>query len=260
MTKLSIVAGSVLALAAAAAAAGETAVPTLAVDQIVARNVAARGGLDAWRGVKTLTYAGELDAGGKKNTELPFVAKMKRPNKNRLEIRFQDQTALQVFDGTQGWKYRPFLGRDEVEPFTAAEAKEAASWAELDGPLVDHQAKGIRVEAEGSGSVEGHPAYKLKLTFKDGETRHLWIDAGNFLELKIEGEPRRLDGRAHQVAIFYRDFRPESGVVVPHTYETVVDGVKPSRKMTIDRVAVNQPLGDDLFVRPQPHDAVASNR
>lgn len=227
------------------------ATPNLSVDQIVARNVAARGGLDAWHAVKTLTFTGELDVGGKKNTELPFVLKMKRPYKSRLEIRFEDKTALQIFDGAQGWKYRPFLGREEVEPFSPAETKEASSWAGLDGPLIDYQVKGTRVALEGSDMIEGSPAYKLKLTLKDGETRHLWVDAETFLERKIEGEPRRLDGKMHTVAIFFRDFRPENGLAVPHTFETVVDGVRQTRKMTIERVAVNTPLDDMQFAKPQ---------
>lgn len=249
MTNISrCLAGGLLALGAAAAFAG---VPSLSADQIVARNVAARGGLDNWRAVKTLTLTGELDAGGKKSMELPFVVKMKRPDKSRLEIRFQDKTALQVYDGVQGWKYRPFLGREEVEPYSPAETKEAASWSGLDGPLIDYQAKGTQVALEGTDTVEGSPAYKLKLTLKDGETRHLWVDANNFLERKIEGEPRRLDGKMHSVAVFYRDFRPENGLAVPHVFETVVDGVRQTRRMTIDRVAINTPLDDGLFARPQ---------
>ena len=73
------------------------------VAQIVERNIAARGGLQAWRAVQTLTLSGQLEAGGKENTPLPFVMEMKRPHKSRLEIRFRDQTAFQVYDGANGW-------------------------------------------------------------------------------------------------------------------------------------------------------------
>jgi len=250
MTKIPYLLGSLFALTAGTAAMAAPA-PNLTTEQIIERNVAARGGLDAWRAVKTLTMSGELDAGGKKNVELPFVVKMKRPYKSRLEIRFQDKTALQIYDGVQGWKYRPFLGREEVEPYSPAETKEAASWAGLDGPLIDYQAKGTQVALEGGDTLDGSPAYKLKLTLRDGEVRHLWVDANTFLERKIEGEPRRLDGKMHSVAIFYRDYRPEKGLAVPHVFETVVDGVRQTRRMTIDRVSVNQAIDDALFARPQ---------
>ena len=97
----------------------------LTAAQIVDRNVTARGGLEAWRAVRTMTMSGRLEAGGKKNSELPFVMKMKRSHMSRLEIRFQDQTAVQVYDGQQGWKVRPFLGR----PFSRSQESRAGGSA-----------------------------------------------------------------------------------------------------------------------------------
>ncbi|ABF11560.1 hypothetical protein ACUXAV_005690 [Cupriavidus metallidurans] len=233
-------------VAAAAADAGR-----MSAAQIVDRNVAARGGLAAWRAVNTLTMSGELDAGGKKETKLPFVATMKRPHKVRFELRFQDQTAVQVYDGTQGWKVRPFLGRDGAEPFTPAEAKAAAEWAELDGPLVDYARKGSTVELEGTDTVEGHRAYRLRLTTKDRVQRRVWVDASSFLEVKMDGEPRVMDGRPRPVAIYYREYGKENGLMMPHVVETVVVGVKPGHKMKIQRVAVNPPVDDAAFAKPQ---------
>lgn len=253
MARLLIITGGLIAFVASVANAADNvkASARLTASQIIDRNVSARGGLAAWRAIRTLTMSGQLEAGGAKNTELPFVMEMKRPHMSRLEIRFRDQTAVQVYDGTQGWKRRPFLGRDEVEPFTPSETKSAASWEELDGPLVDYARKGTKVALEGKETVEGHKAYKLKLTTKDGEVRHLWIDAANFLERKIEGEPRKLNGKARNVAIYYRDFKTEKGLTTPRVLETVVEGVKQTHKMHIERVTVNQAMDDTLFAKPQ---------
>jgi hypothetical protein len=225
--------------------------PALPVGQIVDRNIAARGGLAAWRAVNGLTVSGEMDAGGKQDAKLPFVMTMKRPQKSRLEIKFQGQTAVQVWDGTQGWKVRPYLNRNEVEPYTVAEAKSAAAAAELDGPLVDFKKKGTKVALAGTEVVEGRNTYKLKLMLKGGEQIHLWVDAKSFLEAKIDGEPRRMDGRMRKVAVFYRDFRTVGGLQFPHTMETVVESVKGSHKMTIQTLKVNPPLDDGLFAKPQ---------
>ncbi len=225
--------------------------PALPADTIVDRNIAARGGLAAWRAVNSLTMSGEMDAGGKQDAKLPFVMSMKRPQKSRLEIKFQEQTAVQVWDGKQGWKVRPFLNRNEVEPYKEAEARSAAAAAELDGPLVDFKRKGTKVELAGTEVVEGRTTYKLKLTLKGGEQVHLWIDAKSFLEAKIDGEPRRMDGRMRKVAIFYRDFKPVAGLQFPHTLETVVEKVNGSHKMTIQTIKVNPPLDDTLFAKPQ---------
>ncbi len=223
----------------------------LTASQVVSKNVAARGGLKAWRAVKTLALSGRMEAGGKQNATLPFAMKMKRPHMSRLEIRFQDQTAVQVYDGSHGWKVRPFLGRDEVEPYTSAEAKAAAGWQELDGPLVDYARKGTKVKLEGREAVEGHDAYKLKLTLKNGAVRHVWVDAKTFLETKIDGDPRMLDGKLRNTTLYYRDYKPENGLNVPHVMETVVEGGKEPHKLYIEHVAVNQPMEASIFAKPQ---------
>jgi hypothetical protein len=242
---------AIVACLALLAASGAPAADLTAA-QIVDKNVAARGGLEAWRAVSSISLSGDLDAGGKTDVKLPFVMLMKRPHKSRLEIRFQDMTALQAYDGAQGWKYRPYLNREDVEPFNAAEAKSAAATAELDGPLVDYAKKDTRVELVGAEPVEGKSAYKLKLTPKAGPAFNLWVDAASFLEVKIDGEPRQLDKRPHKVAIYYRNYKAVNGLKVPFMLETVVDGVKGTRKMVIKTVMINPPLADDLFAKPQP--------
>ncbi len=222
----------------------------LTVDQIIEKNVAARGGLNAWREVKTITFTGKMDAGSKKNVQLPFVLKLKRPRMSRLEIDLAGKKALQIYDGTNGWKVRPFLGRNEVEPFTTTELHTAAEEADLDGYLIDHEAKGIKVELMGTDSVEGHDAYRLKLTMKDGQVRHLWVDAQSFLEVKIEDPQRRLDGKMHNVVTYYRDYASIGALKIPFVLETAVENVQPTRKITIETVVLNPELEQNAFAKP----------
>lgn len=224
---------------------------SMSVQAIVDQNIAARGGLAAWHNVQTLTYEGTMDAGGKPAHQLPFVMKQKRPHKNRLEVVVKDQTAVQVYDGSQGWKVRPFLNRNEVESYTPTELALAGKADELDGPLLDYQKKGIQVALEGSEQIDGHPAYKLRLTSRDGTKRNLWIDSTTFLEVKMDGEPRKLDGRPHKVTLWFKDFHSEHGLNIPHLQETVVEAVKEPYKMVINKVAVNDALDDTVFGKPQ---------
>lgn len=264
----------------------KTAHGNLTAAQIVDKHVAARGGLQAWRAVQTMSLTGKMDAGagdsparalriargGKaptgnaaisatvtgsdkgeadKQVQLPFVLQIKRPNKSRLEIEFAGKTAIQVYDGTQGWKLRPFLNRNDVEPFTAQEAKAEAEKGDMVDALVDYAAKGTKVELEKAEPVEGHDAYKLKLTMKGGKIRHVWIDAQSFLDVKVEGEQRRMDGRVRDVWIHQRDFRPVQGLMMPFLLETAVDGYPGTHKMVIEKVAMNPKLDDALFTRPK---------
>ena len=240
-----------LALNVAIAADAPDAPVDLTAAQIVEKNVAARGGLQAWRAVQTLSMSGKLEAGGTQNTELPFALELKRPRKTRLELQFNGQTAVQVYDGVNGWKLRPFLNRRQVEPYTPEELKAASMQADLDGPLMDYNAKGTKVEVQGIQPVEGRQAYNLKLTLKNGQVQHVWVDAQTFLDVKIEGTPRRLDGKYHPVATYFRDFRQVSGLMVPYVLETAVEGVKRTEKIRIQTVVVNPKLADSHFTKPQ---------
>jgi outer membrane lipoprotein-sorting protein len=235
---------------AAQLAATAPELPKLTAAQVAERNAQARGGLAAWRSLNSIRFEGQLDAGGKRNVRLPFTLQMKRPHHQRLAIEFQGQTALQVYDGQNGWKLRPFLNRTDVEPFSDEEKQRVVHQDDLDGPLIDYAAKGCRLELEGTETVEGKANYRLKLTMKDGYVRHIWVDGTTFLETKIEGNPRRLDGRMHAVENYLRDYRQVGGLLIPYVSEAKVEGVAQTRKMTVEKVVLNPKLDDQLFGKP----------
>lgn len=275
-----------LAVCQAVTAETQTAPAKLSVAEIVDRNVSARGGLAAWRAVETMSWKGKMDAGGgdsatrsrrlsqgrmaptsrmaqpdpssagsqgdaDRQVQLLFLLEMKRPRKSRMELEFAGKTAVQVYDGTNGWKLRPFLNRNDVEPYTAEEMKAAAAQSDLDGLLIDYKAKGSKVELEGTEKVEGRDAYKLKVTTNNGDVRRVWVDAQSFLDVKIDGTPRRMDGKYRKVNIYLRDYKTVQGLVIPYVIETEVEGYRPTHKMMIESVVVNPKLEDSRFTKPE---------
>jgi hypothetical protein len=268
--------------------AADTQMPRtgLSADQIADKNVQARGGLQAWRAVQTLSLQGKMGVGGNQraalpvptphskdlaNTvpsrpseevQLPFLMELKRPRKMRLELQVKGQTAVQVFDGANGWKFRPYLNRQEVEPYSEEERKIASNREDLDGPLVDYVAKGSRIELAGTEKVEGRDTFKIKITEKTGRTFHVWVDSQTFLEAKIEGQPRRLDGTDHPVEVYYRDYRTVDGLKIPFVLETRVlsvgrnamgfrDTPVPPERIVIDKIVVNPKVDETLFSKIQ---------
>ena len=242
------------ALSAAETMAANT---KLTAAEIVEKFVAARGGAQSWHAIKTMSWSGKMEVGSADSAtrsanyvrsammqnhkkmqtaandykslaspqvQLPFLLEMKRPGKSRIEIEFAGKTAVQVYDGTNGWKLRPFLNRSDVEPFTEEEAKSQEGIWDIEGPLVNYSTKGTKVALEAVEPVEGRDAYKLKLTLKNGKNQHIWIDAHSFLDVKVEGSPRQLDGRMRTVWIYQREFRPVQGLMIPFVLETAVDG------------------------------------
>jgi hypothetical protein len=286
-----------LAVSAAGAADTTSARANMSAAEIVNKNIAARGGLQAWRAVQTISMEGTLGAGGNQRdtlpvaspavapgrkhvqqalvpprpaeeAQLPFVMELKRPRKTRMELQFAGQTAIQVYDGVTGWKLRPYLNRRVVEQYTTDELKMASLQADLDGFLVDYATKGTRIELAGVEQVENRDTYKLKLIMKEGNAIHVWIDAQTFLEVKMEGQPRRLDGVYHPVEVYFRDYRRVDGLQFPFVLETKVlpapakAGIRstavPVEKIAINKVVVNPKLDESLFSKPEVTMAAAN--
>lgn len=272
---------SVLAAPAATPAPAAPAVtaPSLSTEEILNRNAQARGGAEAWRKIQALAYSGKMDAGRKQPLpdnefanpnaspkerrkerivresavesapviQLPFKLEVARGRKSRLEVVVNDATAVQVYDGHNGWKLRPYMGAGrKPEPFTAEELKLAADQADLDGWLLDARAKGSTVSSEGVDAVDGKPAYKLKVQLANGDLRHVWVDAQTFLDVKVEGA-RRFNGAIKPMYTALKDYRTVNGVKVPFLMETRIEGYRDTDRIVIETAEVNPAIAPERF-------------
>jgi hypothetical protein len=244
--------GWVLAGWIAAASAGEVDTdPTLTAEQIVEKNVAARGGLEAWHRIQTMALTGSVKTVNGSASSVAFVLEYKRPNKTRLEIRADHEQSLRVFDGAAGWKtWTSSRGAPRLKSYSPSELRSARDAPGIGGPLIDHQARAIAVALEGPDEVDGHRAYRLAVTLPSGSTCHLWVDAQTFLDLKYERERGVSGGRTGTVSVLYRDYRSINGLQIPMTTETTAVG-NAAQTMVIDNVTLNPSLSDAHFERPR---------
>ena len=246
---------AILALAAsttAAAAAAESApAPALSAEQIIEKNVAARGGLEAWRKIQTMIWVGHMERPGAPVSSTPFVLQQKRPNKTRFEISGVGQKSLRIFDGTHGWKVRPASdGSPDVEAYTPQEVRFARGEQVIDGPLIDFQAKGTTVGLEGVEEVDGRKAYRLSLKLASGEHHKVWIDSQTFLELKYVRTSYSSAWVPATVSITYGDYKDIGGLQIPSVLEISTASGKVPDKMVIERIALNPSVDDRVFGRP----------
>jgi hypothetical protein len=252
-----IVAAALLTgFAAAAPGAGATAGTELTAEQIIEKNVAARGGLEAWRKIDTMMWFGHLESARAQVPIMPFTMQQKRPNKTRFEINTAGEKTLRVFDGTRGWKVKPARnGRGSgPEPYTPQEVTFAFRSQGIDGPLIDYQAKGNRVALEGIDEIEGQKAFRLKVELASGETDHVWIDAITFLEVRLDRPSYGPARTLATVSMFYRDYKPVENLQIPMVIETAGGPGAPPDKLVIDRAFLNTPVDDRAFAQPGAHE------
>jgi hypothetical protein len=225
----------------------------LTAAEIVARNVAARGGLEAWRRVKTMAWAGRIESvRSGAPPKLPFLLEMQRPNKTHFEIAAVNGRSLRVFDGHEGWKLHPNdSGQPDLQPYSPDEIKLAAEGQGFDGPLLDYQAKGVAITLAGSEDIEGHKAYRLDVTLPSGAHNSVWVDAHSYLDVQTARESRNAAGATATVISINRDFRNVHGLMIPFTIETGIGATLVPDRMIIERIAFDPQLGKEVFARPE---------
>src|SRR5213082_254758 len=222
--------------------------PQLTVDELVAKNVAAKGGADALRALQSVRFTGKMLV-NEGQFQLAYVETKKRPGEVRSEATLQGMTAIQAYDGEQGWKVYPFQGRKDPEKMSADDTKSLIEESEIDGALVDWKAKGSTVEYLGTEDVDGTPAHKLKVVRKNGDVSFVFLDPDHFLEIRVLTQRMR-HGAHEEVETDLGDYEKAGGVFVPTSIESGSKGASDKQKIIIDKVEPNVPVDDAKFHFP----------
>ena len=194
------------------------------VEQVIARYLQARGGLERIRAVQSLRM--------------------------RTEFEVQGRRVVRAFDGRKGWTVLPVPGLDRPRLMPEDESRDAREQADVDlSPLVDSAAKGYQVELVGRERVDGRDSYRLLVRAADGAERALLLDAKTALAVRSE-EKRMMEGTLQEFVSLIGDYRPVAGLVFPHSIEVGPRGSAERQRLTFERIEVNPPLDDARFAMP----------
>jgi hypothetical protein len=242
-------------LIAASALAFASLAPAQTVDEILAKNFDAKGGLAKIRAVQAMRVTGKITLGP--GMEAPAVIEQMRGDKVRMDITFQGMVLTPMaLDGATGWKLMPIQGNPNPESLSPEEMKDALEQADIDGFLVDYKTKGHAIEFLGKEKVEGTDAYKLKVTLKSGDVRTVYIDTDSDLEIKIESKSTRR-GAEIEGDTNLGDYKEVDGLIFAHSVDSGQKGAPGRQVITITRIEVNPKLDPARFVMPAKKEAPA---
>jgi hypothetical protein len=216
-------------------------------DEIVAKFIKTVGGMEKIQSVKSLRRTGRFNGGG--GFEAVIVEENKRPNLVRQEFSIQGMTGVTAYDGHGGWKIEPWNGKKDAEPLGEEELKGIIEDSDLDGPLVNYQQKGVKVEYVGMDEFEGTDAYKLKVTLASGDVRFYFMDTDYFVPIKIETK-RMVRGAEREYETILGDYKEVGGWYLPFSIENGVKGGSSRQKVTYEKIEVNVPIDDGRFRVP----------
>lgn len=213
---------------------------TPTVEQVIAKNIQARGGMSKLAAIKTIraTYTTEEDGKPVRVVEL-----RKRPDKLRRDIVFAGNTIVFAYDGNSAWQSDSRgKGPTQTPPDLARELKEEA---DIDGSLVNYKEKGSTIELVGKEKLNGADVYKLKITLKEGQVRNLYLDGRSFLEVRETGFWEQAGKRVDYVTV-YKNYHPVQGVLFPFLIEQK-NGDEENQSTYLKKIVVNLPIADSVF-------------
>lgn len=219
----------------------------IGVDDLIAKNLDARGGAAKLQAVKTLKTEGKLRFDGQ--FELDFTQYQKAPESVRSEASLQGLTAVQAWDGKEAWQISPFQGRKDPEKMTIDDASALADDAPIGGQLLGWQTRGSKVEYLGTEDIDGTDAYKLKVTLKNGDIEYVYLDPDHFLEIRTVAQ-RSVRGTQVETVNDYGDYEQVEGVYFPFSIATENKGDGSRQQTTIEHAQANVEIADSLFAFP----------
>jgi len=228
--------------------AAATTVQATGVDELVAKNAAARGGLDKIHAIKSVKFEGRLRFGG--SLDLDFAQYQKAPESTRSEATVQGLTQVQAWDGKEAWTISPFGGRKDPQRISAEDAKSIADDAAISGPLIDYKAKGSSIEYLGTEDVDGTAAHKLKVILKSGDVEYVFLDPDHFLEIRTVTQ-HKVRGTESETITDLGDYEQVAGVYFPFAINSRTKGDGDgATEITIEKAEANVPIEDAIFAFP----------
>jgi hypothetical protein len=216
-------------------------------DELIAKNIQARGGLEKMKAIKTIRMTGKFEGGG------GFTASIgqenERPELVRETFSLQGMTAVQAYDGSTGWQIQPFGGKKDPELMGEDDLRDLLLDADFDGHLVDYKEKGSTVEYLGHDMVDGDDALRLKITLKNGDIIYDYLDPDTFIEIRKEIQ-QFIRGSVRDRVVGMGSYKPVAGVMYPFSISSGPKNNPDAQTTTVQKMEVNVPIDPADFNLP----------
>jgi hypothetical protein len=219
-------------------------------EELVNKNIQAKGGLEKIKAAKTRLTTGKLKGGGRRRVSVATFKQMNmRPDLVRNNLSLQGMTAVQAYDGSAGWLTQPFRGRKDPELMGEDNLRDLLLAADFDGPLVDYAEKGNKIEYLGHAEVDGDDALRLKVTLKNGDIVYYYLDPDTYLEVRKEIQ-QFIRGSVRERVVDLGSYKPVNGVMYPFSISEGSRNNSGAMVTTIEKIEVNVPLQESDFAVP----------
>jgi hypothetical protein len=213
------------------------------VDEIVAKHLSARGGVEKLRGIKSIAMDNTLGAQGMEfeNKTIVVIGKA-----IRSESKIMGNDMVQAYDGETGWAIMPAMMGGTGDPQPMPEEMVKGVKGQTDPfPFLDYATKGTTIALLGTEKVNDVDAFHLKMTSKEGVDTELWLGVNNSLISKVKASQGGVD-----LEMFFSNYKETDGVIFPLSmqYSNPMAG---TITMDTKTIILNGPIDEAIFKMPK---------
>ncbi len=228
----------------------EAAAPLSMEQELIESYLAALGGLEAIQSIESMQVTGEVEMPSIGMT-MRITITSKRPSMVhvRVEVAAMNAEVINAYDGEIAWESNPMGGGTREMP--SEQARDIKEQADMDGFLVDYEAKGYAVYYVGEEEVNGSNTKKLRVMRPDSSEVFVYFDAESFLQVKTEAEGTNpMTGARAKTETFMMDYRDVDGMMIPFEMKVLMDG-QVFQNITLKEVKTNVEVDETIFAYPK---------
>ena len=211
-------------------------------DEIIDQYITAAGGREKLNQVKTIYMEGTTEIMG---NPAPSIIQIVHNKGYRNEMDFNGTKVITVYSDKGGWTVNPMMNMETPTAIPADIVKKGQIQMDATGPLFDHAAKGSTVELMGTETVNGSPAYKLKVTTKENEPFTYFIDSATHYMSKMVFNI----AQGQDLELVYSDYKKtDYGLVMPFTQVLNMAGMVITTTHT--KIDINKEIELSVFEMP----------
>jgi hypothetical protein len=204
------------------------------LDKILEKIIETMGGKEKLMTVKTIKKMGN---GEQQGVKYPVNYYAVHNLSERTDFSFNGLTGYQIITKDSGFNFSPFGGMTTPERMTAEDIKLSSDELDLEGSLVNYQAKGHTIDLMENEDIDGVDAIQLRVNLKNGKTIFYFIDPDTYYIIRTTAKGVSNGQEFTNTSNYYNFKKNKEGILYAYTIDN----------LTFDTIEINIPLDDKLF-------------
>jgi len=172
----------------------------------------------------------------------------KRPNKIRMDGKWQEHQFIYSFDGVAYWCITPWVGTTEPQEMSPTEISKLANSPNIDSPLFIAQNDSLEMVYIGEQTSDEEQYWVIRVNNAEDRITDYFINPATFQIFKTIEKDKGNERYVYQ-EVFFKNYKLLSGINMPMEYELRVKGK--TTNIIVNEIVLGLGIPNSFFKKPQ---------